>query len=200
MAPSAQNRSKVASTAPSGSQPTRSTLFTTKMGRSPSASAFRVTKRVWGIGPSKASTSRQTQSTIFSTRSTSPPKSAWPGVSTMLMRVPFQVMAVNLERMVMPRSRSRSFESIAQSAMTSPVRNCPACRRKPSTSVVLPWSTCAMMAMLRTSRRTAFSGEAASVGTGGAEAVIWGAGVLGPGPGRKSGGRAGVATRPRVNR
>ncbi len=59
----------------------------------------------------------------------------------------------------MPRSRSRSFESIAQSAMTSPVRNCPAWRRKPSTSVVLPWSTCAMMAMLRTSRRTAFSVE-----------------------------------------
>jgi hypothetical protein len=33
------------------------------------------TKRVWGIGPSKASTSRQTPSAMF-TRSTSPPKSA----------------------------------------------------------------------------------------------------------------------------
>src|SRR3954453_16110518 len=45
-----------------------------------------------------------------------------------------------------------------------------------------------MMAMLRTSRRTAFSVEVAgpSVGTGGAEAVIRGAGVLGPGSGRKS--------------
>jgi hypothetical protein len=113
-------------------------LLTTRIGRSPSASALRVTKRVCGIGPSNASTSRQTESTIFSTRSTSPPKSAWPGVSTMLMRVPFQVMAVNFERMVMPRSRSRSFESIAQSAITSPVRNCPAWRRKPSTSVVFP--------------------------------------------------------------
>jgi hypothetical protein len=42
-------------------------------------------------------------------RSTSPPKSAWPGVSTMLMRVSFQTSEVALARMVMPRSRSRSF-------------------------------------------------------------------------------------------
>jgi len=41
---------------------------------------------VCGIGPSTASTSSSTESTIDSTRSTSPPKSAWPGVSTMLMR------------------------------------------------------------------------------------------------------------------
>ena len=73
-----------------------------------------------------------------STRSTSPPKSAWPGVSTMLMRVPFQVTAVHFDRMVMPRSRSRSFESIARSATTSPVRKVPACWSSPSTSVVLP--------------------------------------------------------------
>ncbi len=116
------------------------------------------------MGPSKASTSRQTESTILRTRSTSPPKSAWPGVSTMLMRVPFQVMAVNFERIVMPRSRSRSFESIAQSAMTSPARNCPAWRRKPSTSVVLPWSTCAMIAMLRTSALTGLADVAAAWG------------------------------------
>src|SRR5690242_19928202 len=84
-----------------------------------------------------------------STRSTSPPKSAWPGVSTMLMRVPFQVTAVHLERIVMPRSRSRSLLSSARSATTSPVRNVPACLSRPSTSVVLPWSTCAMIATLR---------------------------------------------------
>jgi hypothetical protein len=35
-----------------------------------------VTKRVCGIGPSTASTSKSTESTIDSTRSTSPPKSA----------------------------------------------------------------------------------------------------------------------------
>ena len=61
------------------------------MGFRPSASAFLVTKRVCGIGPSTASTSSSTPSTIDSTRSTSPPKSAWPGVSTMLMCVPFQL-------------------------------------------------------------------------------------------------------------
>ena len=65
VAPSAQNRSKVASTVPSGSQPSRSILLTTRIGRRPSASALRVTKRVCGIGPSKASTSRQTESTIL---------------------------------------------------------------------------------------------------------------------------------------
>src|SRR5260363_101865 len=48
----------------------------------PCASAFLVTKRVCGIGPSTASTSSSTLSTIDRTRSTSPPKSAWPGVST----------------------------------------------------------------------------------------------------------------------
>jgi hypothetical protein len=49
-------------------------------------------------------------------RSTSPPKSAWPGVSTMLMRVPFHSTEVALARMVIPRSRSRSLLSIARSA------------------------------------------------------------------------------------
>jgi hypothetical protein len=39
-------------------------------------------------------------------RSTSPPKSAWPGVSTMLMRVPFHSTEVGLAKIVMPRSRS----------------------------------------------------------------------------------------------
>ena len=41
---------------------------------------------------------------MFRMRSTSPPKSAWPGVSTMLMRVSFQTTEVALARMVMPRS------------------------------------------------------------------------------------------------
>jgi hypothetical protein len=58
----------------------------TTIGRNPCAKAFCVTNRVCGIGPSTASTSSSTQSTIDSTRSTSPPKSAWPGVSTMLIR------------------------------------------------------------------------------------------------------------------
>jgi hypothetical protein len=46
---------------------------------------FASTNRVCGIVPSKASTTSSTPSTIFITRSTSPPKSAWPGVSRMLI-------------------------------------------------------------------------------------------------------------------
>ena len=49
------------------------------------SSALRSTNRVCGSGPSDASTSSITPSTIDSVRSTSPPKSAWPGVSTMLI-------------------------------------------------------------------------------------------------------------------
>src|SRR6202044_1022589 len=58
-------------------------------------------------------------------------------------------MAVFLARMVMPRSRSSSFESITRSATDSLARNVPLCFSMASTRVVLPWSTCAMMAMLR---------------------------------------------------
>ena len=65
----------------------RSTLFTTRITGSRASSALRSTKRVCGSGPSLASTSRSTPSTIVSPRSTSPPKSAWPGVSTMLIFV-----------------------------------------------------------------------------------------------------------------
>ena len=57
----------------------------------------------------------QTPSTIDRMRSTSPPKSAWPGVSTMLMRMPLCSTEVHFARMVMPRSRSMSLLSIARS-------------------------------------------------------------------------------------
>ena len=86
----------------------------------PCWNALLVTKRVCGIGPSTASTSSSTPSTIDSTRSTSPPKSAWPGVSTMLMRQSCQLIAVFFARIVMPRSFSRSFESIARSGNDEP--------------------------------------------------------------------------------
>ena len=59
----------------------------TTIGGSRRSSALRSTKRVCGSGPSEASTSSITPSTIDSVRSTSPPKSAWPGVSTMLIRM-----------------------------------------------------------------------------------------------------------------
>ena len=82
-------------------------------------------------------------------RSTSPPKSACPGVSTMLILVPRHSTAVFLERIVMPRSRSSGLESRTRSPTTWPSRKTPAWRNIWSTSVVLPWSTWAMIAMLR---------------------------------------------------
>src|SRR5579872_2257532 len=58
-------------------------------------------------------------------------------------------MAVFFARMVMPRSRSSSFESMTRSTCCSLDRNVPLCCSMASTSVVLPWSTCAMIAILR---------------------------------------------------
>src|SRR5664279_3998193 len=58
-------------------------------------------------------------------------------------------MAVFLARMVMPRSRSNSLESITRSTWVSLARKVPLWFSMASTRVVFPWSTCAMMAMLR---------------------------------------------------
>src|SRR5579863_7036592 len=58
-------------------------------------------------------------------------------------------MAVFLARIVMPRSRSNSLESITRSATCSLARKVPDWRSMASTSVVFPWSTWAMMAILR---------------------------------------------------
>src|SRR5512147_3228422 len=49
----------------------------------------------------------------------------------------------------MPRSRSSSFESMTRSTWVSFSRKMPLWLSMASTSVVLPWSTWAMMAMLR---------------------------------------------------
>src|SRR5260221_9675287 len=51
----------------------------------------------------------------------------------------------------MPRSRSSSLLSMARSATRSLARKVPLWCSSASTSVVLPWSTCAMMATLRRS-------------------------------------------------
>ena len=63
-------------------------MFTTTSTLIPNSRAFLSTNLVWGMGPSTESTSRSTPSHILRTRSTSPPKSAWPGVSMMLIFVP----------------------------------------------------------------------------------------------------------------
>src|SRR5690606_30848822 len=173
LAPSRSNRSKVWSSTQCGRAPGRSILLMTTIGRRPSARALRVTNRVCGIGPSTASTSSSTPSTMESARSTSPPKSAWPGVSTMLMRVPWYSTAQFFARMVIPRSRSMSLESITRSATAWLARKVPDWRRSWSTRVVLPWSTWAMMAQLRIAGRLeVFRIEDMKGGNGEAKAAL----------------------------
>ena len=62
-------------------------------------------------------------------------------------------MATFLARMVMPRSRSRGLESRMHSCYLA-VAELAALLSRASTSVVLPWSTWAMMATFRMSLRT----------------------------------------------
>src|SRR5579871_1710221 len=131
----------------------RSTLLITRMTGRFACSVLRSTNLVCGSGPSPASTSSSTPSTIDRPRSTSPPKSACPGVSTMLMVSPPCRTAVFLARIVMPFSRSRSPESSTRSATRSFARKAPDCQSIASTRVVLPWSTCATIATLRRSSR-----------------------------------------------
>ena len=138
VAPSLSNRSKAALTTCWGRAPGLSTLFTTKIGFRPRARAFLVTKRVWGMGPSCASISSTTPSTIDKARSTSPPKSACPGVSTILMWVPSQLTAQFLARIVMPRSFSMALLSITVSTTFSCSAKVPDWRSSWSTMVVLP--------------------------------------------------------------
>ena len=147
-------------------RPGRSILLTTRITGSCSSSALRSTKRVWGSGPSLASTSSSTPSTIVRPRSTSPPKSAWPGVSMMLIFVPPWRTAVFLARIVMPFSRSRSPESMTRSCTASFSRKAPDCHSIASTSVVLPWSTWAMIATLRMSARSATPAVSATCPSG----------------------------------
>ena len=133
----------------------RSILLITRITGSRASSALRRTNRVCGSGPSQASTSSSTPSTIVSPRSTSPPKSAWPGrVDDVQLDVAVRT-AVFLARIVMPFSRSRSIESSTRSATCWSSRNAPDCHSSASTSVVLPWSTWATIARLRMSCESA---------------------------------------------
>jgi hypothetical protein len=87
----------------------RPTLFITTMGCSPFCRAFPSTNLVCAIGPSVASTSSKHPSTMSRTRSTSPPKSACPGVSTALSTHARHGNDVYLDEMVMPRSLSSAY-------------------------------------------------------------------------------------------
>ena len=176
-----KSRSWLASTTSAMRASGRSVLLTTRITGRCAARALRSTNRVCGNGPSDASTSSSTPSTMDRPRSTSPPKSAWPGVSITLMTVTvpsglWRCTAVFLARMVMPFSFSRSPLSIMRSWVSSP-RWCsaPDCRSIASTRVVLPWSTWATMATLR-------NGTSVIVAAGGRQ--------------RRTGGRRGAPYQP----
>ena len=141
------NKSKTSSTTWTGLASGLSILFIHTITGRFSSKAFFNTNFVCGIGPSKASTTKTTPLTIFRTLSTSPPKSAWPGVSMILIFLPLCITAVFFESIVIPRSFSRSPESITLSWTTWFSLNVPDCLSIWSTKVVLPWSTCAMIAI-----------------------------------------------------
>ena len=77
----------------SGREPGRSILLITTMGLRPSASALVGHEAVWGIGAFDPSTSSSAIDHGKHTRSTSPPKSACPGVSDVDRHVPLYSIA-----------------------------------------------------------------------------------------------------------
>ena len=145
-----ESRRRIAAMTRSGSAPARSTLLT-KI-RVGTWSRWRARNRsgVCGWTPSTAETTRTAPSSTPRTRSTSAMKSGWPGVSTRLTaRSPTRNEAT-ADRIVMPRSRSRSSESVwVVPASTLPTWSmAPAVKRSRSVRVVLPASTCARMPRL----------------------------------------------------
>ena len=116
------------------------------IGFKPCDKALPKTNFVWGIGPSEASVSKITPSAIHKILSTSPPKSACPGVSIIFIFTPFHVIDVGFAKIVIPRSFSKSPLSIILSPISSLDLNIPICLSIESINVVLPWSTWAIIA------------------------------------------------------
>jgi len=148
-----RSRSCISSSPSRSSEMRRSTLLMNSVGLTPSRSACRSTVSVWGIAPSTASTTTSAPSTARIARVTSPPKSTWPGVSMRLMRwlVSSYVWVIETfaASIVIPRSCSSSFVSIASCSPAVSWEIIPAPARRLSESVVLPWSTCAAIAIFR---------------------------------------------------
>ena len=144
------SRRAIASTTRSGSAPARSILLTKIRVGTRSRRSARNSSGVCGWTPSTAETTRTAPSSTSRTRSTSAMKSGWPGVSTRLTaRSPTRNEAT-ADRIVMPRSRSSSSESVwVVPASTLPTRSmAPVVKRSRSVRVVLPASTWARMPRL----------------------------------------------------
>ena len=133
-----------------GSAPARSILLTKISVGTWSRWSARNRSGVCGWTPSTAETTRTAPSSTPRTRSTSAMKSGWPGVSTRLTaRSPTRNEAT-ADRIVMPRSRSSSSESVwVVPASTLPTWSiAPAVKRSRSLRVVLPASTWARIPRL----------------------------------------------------
>ena len=131
-------RSYISSRMSSGRASFLSILFITTITFRPFSRVFFNTKRVWGKGPSEASTSRIAPSAMESARSTSPPKSACPGVSIMFIFTSSQCTEQFFAVMVIPLSFSRSMLSIILSSTPRPGLKSPLCLNMASTRVVFP--------------------------------------------------------------
>jgi hypothetical protein len=85
-------------------------------------SPWRHTVSVCGSTPWLESSTTTAPSSTRKERSTSMVKSTWPGVSMMLRRLPFHMVVVAADVMVMPRSCSCSIQSMtAAPSCTSPI-------------------------------------------------------------------------------
>ena len=126
-APKAQNKSKISYKTSFGLASCLSILLITTIGLIPNFKAFESTNLVCGNGPSAESTNKTTPSTIDKIRSTSPPKSACPGVSTIFILVPLCSTDVTFAKIVIPLSLSRSPLSITLSATASLFLKVPLC-------------------------------------------------------------------------
>ena len=150
--PGARRRFIASRTRPS-SAPARSILLTKISVGTPSRRSARNSSGVCGWTPSTAETTRTAPSSTPRTRSTSAMKSGWPGVSTRLTARSPRTNEATADRIVMPRSRSRSRESVwVVPASTLPTWSiAPALKRSRSVRVVLPASTWARIPRLSVS-------------------------------------------------
>ena len=122
--------------------PARSILFKKMMpGRFKVSMAFQMSL-VWACTPSTADNSRTAPSKAPRLRSTSPEKSAWPGVSMRFTAVSPKVSREDAARTEMPRRRSTSSQSVwAVPSSTLPaLRMAPARYKSCSVRVVFPAS------------------------------------------------------------
>ena len=135
------------------SAPGKSTLLRTGTISSFASCAKYVLATVCASTPCAASTTRIAPSHAPIERETSYAKSTCPGVSRRLKRYVLPSLAsycivTGCDLIVMPRSRSRSIASSVCSLSSRALTACVSSRMR-SESVVLPWSTCAMIQKLR---------------------------------------------------